>query len=1126
MLNQFKTSLEEVLSSMQAWKKLRRSWCENAFPLQAKGVQGPWGAMILSKLAGITRGVMLIITADETEADSLVSDLSLYTSEVVQFPWWGSMLYRGVSPQAEIFGRRVSALTQLVSANCKILVTTLRAALGLLPPPQSIRNSLIELSVGGQIDTDEMATTLQRFGYTRVSRVSVPGEFALRGEVVDIAILGEEQAVRVVFNWNKIDELRRFDLSSQVSTASLNQITLHPLREVVWDKETISTLRSNLPDGEFNEVIETLGTERDWRGEEIFYPLAFDKASTLLDYLPDHSVSVFLDCQRLEITEAGMRKEYKELYERGIEQALSLPTPDTQITDFKIFQRNSERNFYIHSLRKESYSEIYDFTCEPGYSFLGNIHLVIEEFDRLGNAGFEIYVFAESESQARKIEYLLRGIQAVHVIPASLSTGFMLPKSKLLAIQENEIFGRKNGHAESVSKVDSSVIDSFVDLEPDDLVVHINYGIGQFLGIKRIKTIGSERDYIAVLYGNEETIFIPIEQVNLIQRYIGSGKPKLDKLGGSSWEKRKTRVKQSVVDLADKLVKLYARRQMISGFAFPKDDNFQVSFEAAFPWQETSDQLTVIREVKDDMESPRPMDRLVCGDVGYGKTEIAMRAAFKSVMGGKQVAYLCPTTILAEQHYENFSERFRRFPVKIAMLSRLVELTERKRVSKELTCGEIDIVIGTHRIFSNDVSFKNLGLLIIDEEQRFGVKDKERLKELKTSVDCLVLSATPIPRTLHMSLVKIRDISLLKTPPSNRRPIETFIQHFEPELVSKSIRNEVERGGQVYYLHNRIESLEEMKKFLEDLVPEVIIGIAHGQMQASKLEDVMYRFVHGAVQVLISTTIIENGIDIPNVNTMIIDRADMYGISQLYQLRGRVGRSNRIAYAYLFYPEGRQISELSMKRLQIISNHTELGSGFKIAMKDMEVRGAGNLLGAEQSGDIYSVGFDLYLKLLENAIRKLTEGLQRDENSETYLELEYSGFIPDEYITDESAKMDIYKKIAAVEKESELERLNCELNDRFGPLPDEVRSLISIAEIRIICKKLRVISLKERKGVVQVKFGRLSIVSVDKVMNMIGNSGGRVKLNPSKPDSLLLETGNVGLKGKSIFIRERLESLL
>jgi len=462
----------------------------------------------------------------------------------------------------------------------------------------------------------------------------------------------------------------------------------------------------------------------------------------------------------------------------------------------------------------------------------------------------------------------------------------------------------------------------------------------------------------------------------------------------------------------------------------------------------------------------------------------------------------------------------------VGMLSRFVPPPERKKVLQGISAGEVDIVIGTHRILSDDVKFRNLGLVIIDEEQRFGVKDKEKLKEFKASVDCLTLSATPIPRTLHMSLVKIRDMSLLKTAPSNRQPIETFIQQFDPDLIAKAIRREVERGGQVFYLHNRVGSLENIQRFLHDLVPEVFVEVAHGQMSSRQLEDIMHRFVHGAFQVLVSTTIIENGIDIPNVNTIIIDRADMYGISQLYQLRGRVGRSGRLAYAYLMYPEDREISELAMKRLQIISDFSELGSGFKIAMKDLEVRGAGNLLGAEQSGDVYSVGFDLYIRLLEDAIRERTaEGIE-DEIPETYLELDYSGFIPDSYITDESEKMEVYKKIAAVDDEHDLGRLHAELHDRFGPLPDEVHSLVSMAEIRIICRKLKVTNLKERKGSVQIIFGKLSLISVDKVMNLMKNSGGRVKLNPARPDGLLMETGDVGLKEKSVFIRERLESLL
>jgi transcription-repair coupling factor (superfamily II helicase) len=510
--------------------------------------------------------------------------------------------------------------------------------------------------------------------------------------------------------------------------------------------------------------------------------------------------------------------------------------------------------------------------------------------------------------------------------------------------------------------------------------------------------------------------------------------------------------------------------------------------------------------------------------VGYGKTEVAVRACFKAIMGGQQVAFLAPTTILAEQHFENFLERFSRFPVHIAMLSRFVDRAAVRKTLEALKNGEVDFLIGTHRIIQKDVHFKNLGLMIIDEEPRFGVKDKERLKELKANVDCLTLSATPIPRTLHMSLLKIRDMSLLATPPQNRHPIETVIDEFNEDRLAEAIRREVSRGGQIFFLHNRVESLNETRIRIEHLVPEMLVETAHGQMDAQDLEDVMHRFIHGGFHVLVSTTIIENGIDIPNVNTIIIARADMYGVSQLYQLRGRVGRSDRVAYAYLFYPSDKALSELAMKRLQVISDFTELGSGFKIAMKDMEIRGAGNLLGREQSGDIYSVGFDLYLRLLDEAVRRL-ENSQYEAETETLLELEYSGFIPDAYIDSAQEKMGVYKKIASIHDKDELERVYAELLDRFGPLPDEAASLLSLAEIRIICRDIAVSSLRERNGMVRVEFAKVSKVKVERLVRMIKESSGKVKLDPKAPNVLVMAAGNIGLKEKSEFIREKLAAL-
>lgn len=1128
MLNQFKSSINNALKNLPDWKHLRTEWAEGRFPLDAFGARGSWTAVLLSKLAEVTGGAVLAIAPDEIEARALASDISLFTDAVSFFPWWGTMLYRGVSPQASVFGQRATVLSELASNERRIIVTSIRAALGLLPPPSEISGALIRLEKGGGIDPIEVEDALQKYGYTRVSRVSVPGEFALRGEVLDVAPPGEDEAIRVVFAWDEIEEIRLFDPLTQASTGTADHVILHPLREMIWDEIKLATLKSKLPENEYAETLEALETGRDWRGEELFYPLAFHNPSTLQDYLPDRSVSVFLDIERLKPAEANMLKEYEELHSRAIADGLSVPPPETLVCGLDDFVESRERRVVFHAVKKDNENTGYDVGCDPGRSFFGNITYLKEEFISLNQSGYEIYVFAESESQAQRIGYLLREHENVHIGPAALSAGFLLPDARILVLQENEIFGRRKKTPVSVTRAKSSVIESFVDLDPGDLVVHLNHGVGRFLGIKRINTAGAERDYITLEYSGDETVFIPIEQVNLVQRYIGQeGRaPKLDRIGGPSWEKKKDKVKKSVADLADRLIKLYARRQTAAGFAFPKDDDFQISFEAAFPWQETDDQLSAIEDVKADMESTKPMDRLICGDVGYGKTEIAMRAAFKAVMGGRQVAYLCPTTILAEQHHESFTERYKRFPVTVGMLSRFVTPAERKRVLKGLTEGEVDIVIGTHRILSKDVKFKNMGLIIIDEEQRFGVKDKERLKELKANVDCLTLSATPIPRTLHMSLVKIRDMSLLKTAPSNRRPIETFIQEFDADLVAKAIRREVERGGQVFYLHNRVESLDRVQAFLRELVPEVFVETAHGKMTPRQLEDIMHRFIHGAFQVLVSTTIIENGIDIPNVNTILIDRADMYGISQLYQLRGRVGRSGRLAYAYLLYPDGREISELAMKRLQVISDFTELGSGFKIAMKDLEVRGAGNLLGPQQSGDVYAVGFDLYLKLLEDAIRAKTKEEEEQDVPEPVLELEYSGFIPDSYINDESEKMEVYKKIAAVQLDDDLESLHTELHDRFGPLPDEVHSLVSLSEIRIICRKLKVTALKERKGSVQVTFGKLSLISVDKVMQLMKMSGGRVKLNPAKPDGLILATGDIGLKEKSEFLKERLEILL
>ncbi|MFP4113705.1 MAG: transcription-repair coupling factor [Spirochaetales bacterium] len=1121
--------LSKALKGYRPWQALLDRLRSGPYPFT---VVGPRGAYLAFLARQVTQRVSLplsIIVPTEQEAESVVRDLELFGAEPLHFPWWGSMPYRALARTAPVFGRRARALGELVTRQPKIVVASMRAFLSPVPDRERYAARLTQVQVGDSFDPVDLGRRLEQYGYTRVPKVGVRGEYAIRGEVVDLFQPGDEHAIRIVFEWDEIEEIRLFEADTQSSVGSINEFILHPEREVVWDEREVATATEQMRSlAEFRNpepLIEQLTEERWVEGEEAYFPLADEEPHYLPEYLPPGAVTLFTDSERLVASHDALEREYQGLYSSERVRR-DVPRPSRLLRPFESARDSLERHVLFPLLSESDRGNVLRLPCDPPRSFFGNVSFFKEELANLQEAQFDVVVVADSETQSSRIRHLLSDHE-VSVVTGSISGGFSLPDQRLMVVEENEIFGRRKRAPKSVKQVHSRAIDTFVDLSPGDYVVHVNYGIGRFNGIKRIAAAGNERDYIHLEYAGDEFIYIPIEQVNLIQRYIGSHgeAPRMDKVGGKSWESRKSRVRKNVEDLAERLVKLYSRRRRARGFAFPEDTEWQVQFEATFPYEETEDQLRAIDEVKADMERPQPMDRLVCGDVGYGKTEVAMRAAFKAVTAGKQVAILAPTTILAEQHYESFTERMSDFPVKIGMLSRFVAPTDQKRVISELAGGELDIVIGTHRILSKDVMFKELGLLVIDEEQRFGVKDKERLKELKTSIDSLTMTATPIPRTLHMSLLKIRDMSIIKTPPHNRLPIQTVIQEFNEEIVTRAIRNEIERGGQIYFLHNRVETLNNVVSYLQELMPEVMIDKAHGRMSAHQLEDIMHRFVHGAFQVLVSTTIIENGIDIPNVNTIIIDRADMYGISQLYQLRGRVGRSGRLAYAYLLYPDQRVLSEIAMKRLQIISDYTELGSGFKIALKDLEVRGAGNLLGREQSGDILSVGFDMYLRLLDEAIRRLDEDAEEQEE-EVYLELEYSGFIPDGYVSEPAEKMEVYKRVASITTDQELENVAGELQDRFGPLPDEVHSLLSLAEIRVLCRKLHIASLKERKGTLEVEFGKVAKISADRVVTLIQSSGGKVKLDPRRPAVLVMDTEGIGLKEKSEFIRGRLSTLV
>ena len=1134
----------------------------------------------------------VIVVPTEKEALDVRQDLETAFSDAAEIfilPWWGLVPYRTSAVGSAVFGQRSGVLARLAyqarSLNAgtkpRIFILTQRSLQTPLPSPEYIRSLVFNLHKGSSIDPADLAEKLSSLGYLRVPKVGVAGEFTLRGEVLDIFTPGEENPSRILFDFDEISSIKSFDAESQSTKDVRENLLIYPMKEVIWNEELVGRLESvfdkfgknqdgNGSDGTIyleltedaekakNRILEELRAGRESEGEELFYGCLWEKKFTVFDYISPSTTVFFFDYDRLNNMQENFDREYAGMY-RTARQKMPVLPPSEMFIPFEKVSKLHENRISFRTLHTETDEEenandevnFFKIECEPPKSFFGNINYLKEQLEDLQGEGWKIFVFADNENQSLRIKEILKNFidkpaegeyldrlnknakkgipyYPLVVFPKAITAGFGISETKTLVIQENEIFGRRKHVPKSLHHAKSQAIDTFVELNEGDFVVHVNYGIGIFRGIQRVKAMGNERDYIKLEYADEEFAFVPIEQVNLVQRYIGNegDNPRLDRIGSKSWENRKNKAKKAVEDLAEKLIALYSRRKASRGYPFPKDGEWQTAFEAAFPYEDTPDQFNVSKEIKADMEKPVPMDRLVCGDVGYGKTEIAMRAAFKAVMGGKQVAFLAPTTILAEQHYESCMERFANFPVTIAQLSRFVSPAEQKKIIAKVAAGEVDILVGTHRIIQKDVIFKDLGLMIIDEEQRFGVKDKEKLKTMKANIDSLAMSATPIPRTLHMSLLKIRDMSLLTTPPQTRKPIETIVDAYTEERVAKAIRQEVERGGQVFYLHNRVESLDEIRRKLQQIVPEMMIDVAHGQMSAEELDDIFRRFKMGGFHILIATTIIENGIDIPNVNTIIIDRADMYGVSQLYQLRGRVGRSDRKAYAYLLYPENKVLSEVAMKRLQVISDFTELGSGFKIAMKDMEIRGAGNLLGKDQSGEVYSVGFDLYVKLLNEAVERLMNSENYEAQNEVLMELEYSGFIPDSYIPNLQTKMEVYKKIAGVQSKGELESMYLELEDRFGPIPDEVYSLLSLAEVRVIAKRLYISSLKEKQGLIQIEFSKVSDLKIDRVLKLIKESAGKVKLDPTKPNMILLQTGKIGLKEKSEFIREKLEALV
>ncbi len=1115
-------------------------------------------------------------TLRETEEAYLdIKTLSYSDPDVCYFPDWGTMAYEHVSPFQDIIHQRIMVLHKLITGDPALVVLPVKALMRHIVPKDIFSSEYINLRQDEDFDLEELARKLVWLGYERVDKVIEAGTFAIKGGILDVFPSAFENPARVEFWGDTVDSIRLFDPISQKSIElGLKEIEVLPQQEIILNDEQVLRAVELIEDRfdnnyrDYHQIKKQLMEKRHFQGLEQYQPFIYPKAN-LINYLDSDSIYIFNEKTNLEKFSEKTMLETESFYHLSYKARDVRARPDEIFTEFKNLEQDIPKYINLSELihLDAQYETDDDYLTTDGRCVitpieLGSVDNFMGDFEFFKsfvaeNKDKAIILMSSYEGQAMRLQTALYDINPllieedgelvekdpsfkpefgkVYITLGGYSYGFK--SSSFVLIPDRDIRGKKKTYSKKIRRVNSVPIENFLDLRKGDFVVHINYGIGKFDGIERMEVMNKEREFIKILFANEENLYVPIEQLNLVQKYVGAGakKVRLDRIGGKSWERRKAKAKKSIQEMADELLKIYAAREKLKGFSYSKDTQYQHQFEAEFEYEETPDQITAIEQVKQDMESVKPMDRLICGDVGYGKTEVAIRSAFKATMDGKQVAVLVPTTILSEQHYLTFSERFKDYPIVVEMLSRFRTKSEQKRVIKLLKEGKVDIIVGTHRLLSKDIKFKNLGLLIIDEEQRFGVKHKERLKKLRTLVDVISMSATPIPRTLHMSLTSIRDMSVINTPPENRLPIETYTLEFNEDIIRDAILKEIQRGGQAYFVYNRVKTIKSFAQFLMKIVPEAKVCVGHGQMEEEELEHVLMDFINRKYDVLICTTIIENGIDIPNVNTILIDRADRFGLSQLYQIRGRVGRENRQAYCYLFYSPDTALTEEAQKRLSIINEFTDLGSGFKIAMRDMEMRGAGNILGEEQSGDIIAIGYELYCKLLDDTIKKITIG-EEHIDFDVLIDLNYDGYIPDDYIPDEKQKMEVYKRIAGCVYQEDVDALHEEIKDRFGDPPSIVKELMKISELKAVANRLRIPRIIEKVSIddqpsslnrnwVEVEFKEYSRIDPIKILPMMKASGGVIFINPHTPDKLYLKICDYSLEKKVNYIKETLINL-
>lgn len=1055
------------------------------------GLSGAAKATIIAEKYLNSSKQLLIVTNNLYQADKLESDLTQFVEEqdIYKYPMQDIMTEEFSTQSPQFMSERVRTLTALAQEKRGLFIVPLNGLKKWLTPVEMWKSHQLTLSVGDDIDIDDFLNKLVNMGYRRESIVSHIGEFSLRGGIIDIyPLIGSP--VRIELFDTEVDSIRDFDVETQRSQENVEEVNITTASDYIITEDVLNHTKQKLKEAyEYtrpkidkavrNELKETYESfqlfESSMFDHQVLRRLVafmYQQPTTIIDYFKDDAIVAVDEYNRIKETETALISEADEFMQNLIESGKGFI--DQSFLQYDAFE-NQLKSYPVTyftlftATMSVELNEIIKFSCKPVQQFYGQYDIMRSEFQRFIQNDYTVVVLAETEVKKERIQSMLNEMHiptfidtpthrneggSAIITEGSLSEGFELPYMQLVVVTERELFKSKQKKKPKQQKTltNAEKIKSYQDLKVGDYIVHVHHGVGRYLGVETLEVGGVHKDYIKLQYKGTDQLFVPVDQMDQVQKYVASEDktPRLNKLGGTEWKKTKAKVQQSVEDMADELIELYKAREMSVGYQFGPDTAEQNDFEIDFPYELTPDQSKSIEEIKKDMEIERPMDRLLCGDVGYGKTEVAVRAAFKAVMEGKQVAFLVPTTILAQQHYETLIERMQDFPIEVQLISRFRTAKEIKKTKEGLESGFVDIIVGTHKLLGKDIHYKDLGLLIVDEEQRFGVRHKERIKSLKNNVDVLTLTATPIPRTLHMSMLGVRDLSVIETPPENRFPVQTYVLEQNTNFIKEALERELSRDGQVFYLYNKVQSIYEKREQLQMLMPDANIGVAHGQMNERDLEETMLSFINHEYDIIVTTTIIETGVDVPNANTLIIEDADRFGLSQLYQLRGRVGRSSRIGYAYFLHPTNKVLSETAEDRLQAIKEFTELGSGFKIAMRDLNIRGAGNLLGKQQHGFIDSVGFDLYSQMLEEAVnekRGVTD--EKQDAPEVEIELNIDAYLPAEYIQNEQAKIEIYKKLRKIETEAQLMDVKDELIDRFNDYPVEVERLLEMMGIKV-----------------------------------------------------------------------------